>query len=528
MTSATYSASSQAGRHAAPNFGVGMWIERRARRAPDRAALVWGERELTYADLAARIRRLANGMRALGVGHGDRVAWLGENHPAFLESLFAAGLIGAALAPINHRLPASERAFVLEDTEPVLLIERDSVDRSPVPNSVRDTIVVGEAPGRATDYETLVAESAETMPHEHVDADDLLMLPHTSGTTGRPKGVMLSHGNVTWNAINLLASADVRPDDVTIAIAPFFRVGGTGVNVLPVLFLGGTVVVPQDSRPETLLELTERHRVTVGFGNPDLLDSIARSDRWPDADLSATRFFITGGAPVPERLVGTYLDRGVMLVQGYGLSEAAPIVLLLDPVNAARKMGSAGLPPAFVDVAIEDSEGAEAAAGEIGELLVRGPNVMGGYWRRPDATREVLTSDGWLRTGDAARADDEGFIWIVDRVSSRISTEGGPVYPWEVERELLAHPSVADAGVVGVPATHGSATPVAFVAPAVPRAIDTDELLTFARARLPAHAAPTSIMVVPELPRTSVGKLRRDVLLAWTMEDQDRAIADSD
>ena len=163
---------------------------------------------------------------------------------------------------------------------------------------------------------------------------------------------MLTHGNVTWNAVNFLTAADFRSDDVTIAIAPFFRVGGTGVNVLPVLFVGGTVVVPNDPGPDGLLRAIERHRVTVGFGNPDLLDALAHAGRWPSADLSSIRFVITGGAPVPERLIRTYLDRGVTLLQGYGQSEAAPLVLLLDAAQALEKIGSAGKPPLFVDVRI--------------------------------------------------------------------------------------------------------------------------------------------------------------------------------
>ena len=242
---------------------------------------------------------------------------------------------------------------------------------------------------------------------------------------------------------------------MTIAIAPFFRVGGTGVNVLPVLFVGGTVVVPDDPRPDGLLRLIERHRVTVGFGNPDLLDALAHADRWPSVDLSSIRFVLTGGAPVPERLIRAYLDRGVTLLQGYGLSEAAPLVLLLDAEQALQKIGSAGKPPLFVDVRITDAAGGDVAPGHTGELLVRGPNVMAGYWRRPAETRDALIEGGWLRTGDAARMDDDGYIWIVDRLEARFVSAGEVVYPGDVERALLAHPSVADAGVVGVPAPRG-------------------------------------------------------------------------
>jgi non-ribosomal peptide synthetase component F len=298
------------------NFGVGSWIERRARTAPDRVALVGGDRSFTYAELAGRVRRLANGLRRLGVGRGDRVAWLGPNHPAFLESLFAAGLVGAALAPVNHRLAPDGIRAVLADVEPAVLVLHGAVEPTVAPDSIRHRVAVaGPMPG-AVDFEALVAESPDDPVEVAVGMDDVCLLPHTSGTTGSPKGIMLTHANLTWNVINFLTCADLRGDDVTVAIAPFFRVGGTGVNVLPVLFLGGTVVVPTDPSPDGILLAMERHRVTVGFGNPDLLDALARSERWPQVDLSSLRFVVTGGAPVPERLIRAWLDRGVLLLQG--------------------------------------------------------------------------------------------------------------------------------------------------------------------------------------------------------------------
>ena len=503
----------------AANFGVGSWIERRARIAPDDLALVAGRRQLTYAQLASRIRRLAHGLRSLGVEPGDRVAWRGEIDPAFLESLFAVGLLGAALAPVNHRLGPDERAFVLEDTEPRLTIEHHATPPTPIPRSVGHRLAVGGPREGALDYEAVIAGSPDDVVEAAVHLDDLLLLPHTSGTTGLPKGVMLTHGNATWNAINFLTCADFRSDDVTIAIAPFFRVGGTGVNVLPVLFVGGTVIVPEDPQPDGILALIERHRVTVGFGNPDLLDALVRSARWSTVDLSSVRFILTGGAPVPERLLRTYLDRGVTLLQGYGLSEAAPLALLLDPASALRKIGSAGRPPLLVDVRIVDAHGRDVRLGETGELTVRGPNVMAGYWRRPVETRDVLTADGWLRTGDAARADAEGFVWIVDRVDARFISAGVEVYPGDVERVLASHPSIADAGVVGIHETGGDVG-MAFVVLAPGASASEEEILAFARGRLAAPAVPASIRFLNELPRTTVGKLRRQALRTG-MEDEE-------
>jgi acyl-CoA synthetase (AMP-forming)/AMP-acid ligase II len=496
------------------NFGVGSWIERRARIAPDDVALISGDRSSSYAELAGRVRQLANGLRRLGVARGDRVAWLGPNDPAFLESLFAAGLIGAALAPVNHRLEAGEILSVLEDTEPGVLIQHHATGPVPVPPSVRYRVAVAGSLDGALDYDALVADSPDHPIEEPVGLEDLCLLPHTSGTTGRPKGVMLTHGNITWNVVNFLTCADFRSDDVTIAIAPFFRVGGTGVNVLPVLFVGGTVVVPGDGGPEAILRLIERHRVTVGFGNPDILDALARYEHWPTVDLSSIRFVLTGGAPASERLIRAYLDRGVTLLQGYGLSEAAPLALLLDPESALRRIGSAGRPPLLVDVRIVAPDGAGVGPGETGELMLRGPNVMAGYWNRPKQTREVLTSDGWLRTGDAARMDDDGYFWIVDRVVDRFTTDGHAVYPGDVERVMGGHPAIAEAGVAGVPAEDGGEVVVAFVVLSAGAEATEQDVLAFCRERLAPHQVPASVRFVDHLPRNSVGKLIRDQLRA--------------
>jgi len=491
---------------ASRNVGVGSWIERRARAAPDGVALIAGNRSLTYAELADRVRRLANGLRALGVAKGDRVAWLGPNHPAFLESLFAAGLLGAVLAPVNHRLDDAEIGWVLEDIKPRAVIEHGA---KAVRRSGASHVAVGSSPARAASFEELIAGSPCYAIEETVTLDDLCLLPHTSGTTGRPKGVMLTHGNITWNVINVLTCADFRSGDVTIAFVPFFRVGGTGVNVLPVLFMGGTVVVPEDVRPDTILKLTEQHRVTVGFGNPDLLASLIRSDLWPTADLSSVRFLITGGAPVPEPLIRAYLERGLTLLQGYGLSEAAPVALLLQPETALSKVGSAGTPPLFTDTKIVGAAGEDAGLLEPGELVVRGPNVMAGYWGRPEETAEALTPDGWLRTGDAARSDKDGYIWIVGRIADSFICQGQIVHPGDVERVLLGHAAVAEAGVAAVTGSGEGQVLTALVVLAPGAETSADELMAWCRERLADHQVPARVAFVGTLPRNSVGKLIR-------------------
>jgi fatty-acyl-CoA synthase len=491
------------------NAGIGSWIERRARTAPDGVALIAGDWSLTYSELADRGRRLANGLRTLGVAKGDRVAWLGPNHPAFLESLFAAGLLGAALAPVNHRLDEAEISWVLEDTKPRVVIQHCATGAIGVRFPGSRQVAVGGPLDGAADFEALVAASPGHAIEETVRLDDLCLLPHTSGTTGRPKGVMLTHGNVTWNVVNLLTCADFRSDDVTIALVPFFRVGGTGVNVLPVLFMGGTVVVPGNAQPDDILRLTEQHHVTVGFGNPDILESLIHSKLWPTADLSGVRFLITGGAPVPEPLIRAYLERGLTLLQGYGLSEAAPVALLLQPETALSKIGSAGTPPLFVDAKIAGPDGADAGPGRAGELLIRGPNVMAGYWNRPEKTAAALTSDGWLRTGDAARADEDGYIWIIGRVADSFISHGQVVHPGDVERVLRNHPAVADAGVAPVPASGQEQGATAFIVVAPGAQTTEQELLAWCRERLAGYQVPAFVAFADRLPRNSVGKLIR-------------------
>ena len=277
--------------------GVGSWIERRARVAPDQVALVHATTRRSYAELAERVGRLSAGLLELGVARGDRVGWLGENHPAFLETLFAVAQLGAVFAPVNHRLPGAAIADVFDDYGVNVVIVGDSTATIEIPAGVRVVHVRGGT--SAGSYEHLIASARANRAETRVDPDDVCIIPHTSGTTGSPKGVMLTHANVTWNVINMLSVADLRSDDVTLALAPLFRTGGMGVNVLPLLFRGGTVVVPVATTPDDVLDAIERDRVTVGFGNPDLLDALTLSPHWASADLSSVRFIITGGAPVP-------------------------------------------------------------------------------------------------------------------------------------------------------------------------------------------------------------------------------------
>jgi fatty-acyl-CoA synthase len=504
------------------NRGIGSWPERWARLAPDKVALVQGERRVTYRELAERVRRLANGLRLVGIGRGDRVAWLGPNHIAFLESLFAVSSLGAIFVPISHRHPERRVQKMMHGADVSAIVQHPSVGVR-APPAVRHILVPpdGESPTgpvatAGIRYEALIASASNQPISQSVSLDDICMMPHTSGTTGSSKGVMLTHRNMTWNSMNMVTSVDILHDDVSLALAPMFRAGGTGVNVLPLMLKGGTVIVPSgDVSADEVLRLMEQHRVTIGFGNPGIVLQMTQSPRWASVDLSSLRFVLTGGGTVPERLIHQYFERGVPLVQGYGQTEVTAVALLLDATQGLTKAGAAGRAPPLLDVRVRRSDGSEAAPGEIGELEVRGPNVMLGYWNREDATRKALGEDGWLRTGDVVRMDDDGDIWIIDRAGQSFTTHGVELYPGEVERVLMRHEGVSEAGVVGYPLDgHDGLVPVAFVVRSSDE-LSGGELAAYWQYNLPNHAWPAALYFVHELPKNSVGKLLRSSLSGY-------------
>jgi fatty-acyl-CoA synthase len=484
--------------------GLGSWPARRARKNPRHPALVFGDRTLTYGELHERVLRLAHGLRAAGVGRGDRVAYLGPNHPAFLETLFAAAALGAVFVPLNTRLAGSEIAFQLADCGATALVHAAShIEITRRARPLPETFLTVD-----TSYEDLVAAHKPAPLDEPVELDDPCLIMYTSGTTGRPKGAVLTHGNLTWNAVNVLVDVDVRADEVALVSAPLFHAAGLGMLTLPVLLKGGTCVLVESFDPAGTLELIGRHRVTFMFGVPTMFQQVARSEGFAGVDLSSVRTLMCGGSPVPPALIETYAARGLMFLQGYGLTEAAPGVLFLDAEHATAKLGSAGVPQFFTDVRIVDDQLADTAPDQVGEILVHGPNVFDGYWERPDATAGAFT-DGWLHTGDAARTDDDGYAYVVDRLKDMIISGGENIYPAEVENVLSGLPGVQDCAVIGVPdATWGEVGRALVVAR--PGAAPTEkELLAGLRERLAKYKVPKSVVVVDALPRNAAGKLLR-------------------
>jgi fatty-acyl-CoA synthase len=486
------------------NEGLGSWPARRARKTPHRTALIHHDTTVTYAGLYERTTRLAHALRAAGVRRGDRIGYLGPNHPSYLETLFAAGTLGAVFVPLNTRLVGPEIAYQLADSGAKALVYAPSfaglVAGLPGNSDVRTYVEVG------AEYEELVAGASDEPIDQPVTADDTCIIMYTSGTTGRPKGAMLTHGNLTWNAINVLVDHDLIADERALVSAPLFHTAGLNMLTLPVLLKGGTCVLVEAFDPAATFDLIERHRITFMFGVPTMFEAVARHPRWADADLSSLRLLTCGGSPVPTPLIAAYQERGLTFLQGYGMTEASPGVLFLDAEHAISKAGSAGVPHFFSDVRVIRPDLAPAEVGETGEVVVRGPHVMPGYWGLPDETAAVF-NDGWFRSGDAARIDEDGYVTIVDRIKDMIISGGENIYPAEIEDQLLGHPDVVECAVIGVPDDKWGEVPRAVVVPREGVDLDPDEVLASLAGRLAKYKIPKSVVVADELPRTASGKL---------------------
>ncbi|MEU9207039.1 long-chain fatty acid--CoA ligase [Streptomyces sp. NPDC048415] len=486
------------------NEGLGSWPARRARKTPHRTALIHGDSSVSYAELYTRTTRLAQALRALGLRRGDRIAYLGPNHPAYLETLFAAGALGAVFVPLNPRLAGPEIAYQLGDSGARALVYAPTlaglVAGLPGSTDVRTFVEVGAR------YEELIAGASDEPVDQPVTADDTCIIMYTSGTTGRPKGAMLTHGNLTWNAVNVLVDHDLIADERALVCAPLFHTAGLNMLTLPVLLKGGTCVLVESFDPAATFDLVEQHRITFMFGVPTMFDQVARHPRWADADLSSLRILTCGGSPVPTPLIAAYQERGLTFLQGYGMTEAAPGTLFLDAEHAVGKAGSAGVPHFFSDVRVVRPDFTPVDIGETGEVVVRGPHVMPGYWGLPDETAAVF-ADGWFRSGDAAKIDEDGYVFIVDRIKDMIISGGENIYPAEIEDLLLAHPDIVECAVIGVADDKWGEVPRAVVVAREGADLDPDAVLASLAGRLAKYKIPKSVVVADELPRTASGKL---------------------
>jgi len=480
---------------------IGRWLEDRRRNTPNRVAIDFGGTELTYEELALRSDRIAGALAARGVEHGDRIATLTANSPDHVATLFACARLGLALQPLNWRLAPGEIRYQLDDATPALLVVEPA-----------HAGLAQEAGGDVPRAAFADLDLDEPVSPVDVSDDDPLLLSYTSGTTGKPKGAVLTHANCFWTNLSFDRTSGIADDDLVLQVLPQFHSGGWNVQALLAWWKGATVVLEPSFDAARALGLIEEKRVTTMMGVPATYLFMAEQPGFASVDLSSLRLAVVGGAPMPESLLRTWHARGVEIVQGYGLTEAAPNVLCLPPEDATRKLGFAGKPYPHVDVALRDPETGGHLDGEAtGELVVRGPNVFAGYWRDPEAT-EAAFADGWLLTGDLAQRDDEGYYRIVGRLKDLVISGGENVYPAEIEDVLHAHQAVAEAAVIGVPDERWGEVCLAFVALRQSGAVDADELLDWCRGRLARFKVPKEIRFVSALPRSAMNKVLKDEL----------------
>ncbi|MEV7184956.1 AMP-binding protein [Kitasatospora sp. NPDC093102] len=499
------------------NISPALAVQRHARCQGDATALVYGPERISYAEFDAQAATLAAMLAAGGVGRGERVAYLGLNSPALLTTFLACARLGAVFVPVNHRLTEHETALVLDDCTPAALVcEEGRRELTATLAAHAFVLHVGDRPGQRWLPASASGSDTSPTPQPRPLAEaDLAALLYTSGSTGRPKGVMLTHGNLWWNQVNVCAMVDSRLQDTTLAVAPMFHIGGLNALTLGTLVRGGTVVVHRGFDPQQCLTDLQTHRVSGVFAVPAMFAALAALPGFAEADLSALRTAVVAGAPVPPSLIRRYAEHGVLLQQAWGLTETAPFATYLPPGAALAKLGSAGLPMPYTELRVVAPDTAADAGPHVrGELWVRGPNVTKGYWNNPRAGAEAFTQDGWFRTGDVGYLDDDGYLYVVDRVKDVIITGGENVYPSEVEHVLAELPGVSGVAVVGRPDDHwGEAvTAVLSLARNTAETPTLESVRTFAGHRLARYKLPTELAVLDRIPRNGSGKIDKPLL----------------
>ena len=496
------------------NHGLGGWMAKRRLKTPDKPALIHGDGEIvTYRQLADGTDRVSAMLWHRGLRKGDRVAFLGENSPQFLQVLFGAAQLGAVFVPINTRLAPPEIAHVLTDSGARVLIHdpefAERVADGVAAADVAHVIVTG-----AGGLDGLLAAASGGHADAEVTLDDPAAILYTSGTTGRAKGAVLTHQNLTWVALNCLVDYDVVSTDVALMISPLFHAASLGMGALPVILKGATIVLEKGFEPGRALELIERHGVTMLSGVPTTYQLLADHPRWASTDLGTLKKLTCGGSAVPTRILNAYEERGLSFSQGYGMTETSPGATSLAPAMTRAKQGSVGLPHFFTEVRIADEHGAMVPRGTVGEIEIAGPNVFPGYHNLPEATAAAFSPDGWFRSGDMGYLDADGYLFIADRLKDMIISGGENIYPAEIENLINDIDGVTGVAVIGVPDQTWGEVPWAVLTVRDGATVSLDDVRARLEGRIARYKIPKNVVVIDELPRTASGKVRKADLRA--------------
>lgn len=498
------------------------WLARRALYTPTSIAIhdSTTNADVSYAEWNRTANQTANYLvQTLSVEKGDRVAVYATNNMDYLDVWMACGKSGAILQNLNWRLTVPELEQLLRDAAPqVLIYSSNFLDKvNELRPSLQSVITHWVAMDEKAHPDDLMLsdrlqQSATFSAPDDLHPDDPWVICYTGGTTGLPKGAILTHANMTWNAINTVSSWQLDQDDVAILNAPLFHTGGLNVFTLPLVSIGGKSILCSTFDVDQVFDLVMNGDVTVFFGVPTMFVMMQQSPRWPEADFSRLKIVISGGGPCPMPIFEKFWERGVNFKTGYGLTEAGPNTFLLPEKDIQRKPGFVGFPLMHLDVkTVRPEDGSTCEPNEVGELIIRGPHVTPGYWNMPDETAKAIR-DGWLHTGDLAIHDEEGYFKIVGRLKDMIISGGENIYPAEVESVMHGHPDVAEAALIGVPDDKWGEVGRAIVVCAEGAKLDLDAFIVYMKENLASYKVPKSVIIVDELPRTGPGKIDKKLL----------------
>ena len=498
---------------------LGQMLTQAAATNPYKTAVIFRDSRTSYSELNRRANQVANGLIGLGVQPGDRVGLLMHNLPLFMEAYYGILKSGASVVPLNVLYKAGEVEYILNDSGakavlafgPFAQVALAAAAHCP---DLRSVVVAApqEVPGGVS-WREVIAEASEAPPNVAVNPENVAVICYTSGTTGRPKGAMLSHRNLLGNCQQCMALPQIatRPDDVVWIALPLFHIYAMNVGMNLSVFNGATMLLIERFEPQSSVEALQKYRATVMYGAPPMFVAWAQMPTFSDYDLTTLRYVASGAAALPVKVLEGFESLAhVPISEGYGLSEASPVVTS-NAAGPVVKPGTVGRPLPGVEVRLEDDAGKDVPNGEPGELICRGANIMLGYWRQPEATAETLR-DGWLHTGDIATRDDDGYISIVDRKKDMIVVSGFNVYPREVEEVLFRHPAVADAAVVQFPDPYQGESVLAFVVLKKDATATEQEIIDYCRGAIATFKAPRRVVFRDELPKNNTGKvLRREL-----------------
>ncbi len=498
--------------------GIGTWLTRRVLLSPNKEAVVDGDKRITYRLLNQRTNRLSRALMDLGLQYGDRLGILAHNRLEFLEVIMAAAKLGLILVPLNWRLTASELSFILEDSQTETLVFGpelvDLVQEVRGKVSLKQVILLGDTATKDLPaYEALLDAQSDQEPDvaQVPDLDTPHIIMYTAGTTGKPKGAILTQGASFWNAINLYTAIDFTAQDRNLVVLPMFHIGGIGLFTLPMLYVGGTAVIQRTFDPMQTFSLLKKENISLFFGVPAIFLALIQHPDFKADMFKGVRLTMSGGAPLPVSLVQQYHDAGITLQQGFGMSEAAPSIATLNKAQALSKAGSIGRAMFHLEARIVDDDMQELSRGQVGELVIRGPNLMQGYWNRPEATKEAFTK-GWFHTGDLARMDADGDIYIIERKKDMFISGGENVYPAEVENAIYELPQIAENAVVGIKDERWGEVGKAFVVLKPGQALEPEEITEHLKGCLAKYKIPKQVAFLDQLPRNAAGKVLKTIL----------------